>query len=407
MSIPTFTPFVYADQKRKDGTYNIKIRIVFKRKSRKIATGIFAHPSELTRSLKPKDAVLKNKIQAEILRIQDAVSEISAFSLRQMDITQLVEHITSSLADEGEFRLNFMEYWEDVVRRTKTGKPLANYLSALRSFRVFCGKDIYISDVTYNLLTGYEAHLVKTHGAKARAVSLYTSAVRYVFTQARLEFNDYDKNIMRIPHNPFERYRCPKQVKAAHRNIELELIQQMILRRAELEGRMRLAVDVYLISFALMGMNAPDLYDCKPAKDGIITYNRTKTRGRRDDDALHRVRIEPQAAGIIGEYSDRTGKKQFSFRHRYCKYTELSRAVNIGLKEYCDRYGLDKFTLYSARHSWATLARNQCGVDMGTIGKCLCHVSRTHVQEDTYVNFDWEEMWKANAKVLELFEWGN
>ena len=66
-----------------------------------------------------------------------------------------------------------------------------------------------------------------------------------------------------------------------------------------------------------------------------------------------------------------------------------------------DVNGIDKLTTYYARHSWATIARNECGVDRDTVNEALNHASRDKVT-DIYIARDWRRVWEANRKVLTL-----
>ena len=49
--------------------------------------------------------------------------------------------------------------------------------------------------------------------------------------------------------------------------------------------RRDLARDCFILSFCLMGMNSADLYNATEIKGEYITYTRTKTKDRRNDNA--------------------------------------------------------------------------------------------------------------------------
>ena len=50
-------------------------------------------------------------------------------------------------------------------------------------------------------------------------------------------------------------------------------VENMVDTRKQITGkRERRAVDAFLLSFALMGMNSPDLYSCSAPIKGVITY---------------------------------------------------------------------------------------------------------------------------------------
>lgn len=86
--------------------------------------------------------------------------------------------------------------------------------------------------------------------------------------------------------------------------------------------------------------------------------------------------------------------------------TTFEDAIRNGLKEYRKNYApLDKFTFYSARHSWATVARShECNVPMSIIDDCLAHVG-SHRIGDIYAKKDYSVLWEANEKVLGTFDW--
>ena len=64
----------------------------------------------------------------------------------------------------------------------------------------------------------------------------------------------------------------------------------------------------------------------------------------------------------------------------------------------------EPFTFYAARHSWATIARNDCRIDKATVDECLNHVGNMQLA-DVYIKKDWRIQWDVNKKVLDLFTW--
>jgi integrase len=229
------------------------------------------------------------------------------------------------------------------------------------------------------------------------------AALRHVYHSARLDYNDPDLNSFPIPNDPFEYYAVPKSPVPRHRDIPMEVIQLMIDTRKQYGSRVRIALDAFLISFGLCGMNAIDMFTCAKPKKGLLVYNRTKTKNRRDDKSEMRVMIEPCIKKIMDEYKDKD--RCFDFYKRYSSMESLHRALNAGLKIWAEKHKLDKFTFYSARHSWATIgAGKKCGISWDTISAGLCHVNPKRV-DAIYINQDWELIWDANKKILGLFKW--
>jgi hypothetical protein len=229
--------------------------------------------------------------------------------------------------------------------------------------------------------------------------------IRAIYKRARLEFNDPDLGIMRIPFDVFDYYKVPAMPAPEHRDIPMEWVQLMIDQRKGLSGRERKAIDAFLISFGLMGINTIDLYTCDKAKDGIAHYYRTKTTDKKDDKAEMYVRIEPCIMDIMRDYKGK--ERLFDFNLRHANVQSFITALNDGLRQWIKRNDLDKgFTFYSARHTWATIAASkQVGVDYAIVTEGLTHSDASRAMYKIYIRKDWERVWDANAKVLALFRW--
>ncbi len=406
-STVTISAVVTKQSLKKDGTYPIRIRVTFKRKYKLLSTNLVAEKRQLSRSLEITDPVLSDSVSTIVRQMRGAVNTLNPYELESMDVSDVVSRIEKALShDNGKaFSLDFPDYCEKVVAN-KSRAARMNYICAIHALSDFLGTAHFdISVISSSMMRRFEQHLRDKHGDSARAVTLYTSAIAAVHKKAREEFNNEESDEVNIK-NPFDYYKCPKRVfSAEHRDIDIEIVKQMLSMRDALIGRERLGVDLFLISFALMGMNTPDIYKCVKPKDGIITYNRTKTMNSRPDKAEMRVRIEPCVEPLLTEYKD-GGRLAFNFHERYSTYENLGRAANIGLKAFSERIGVPKIDFYSARHTWATIARSkQVNIDKSTVNDCLCHVDVSMRVTDIYVKKDWSLLWDANAKVLALFDW--
>lgn len=403
MARVTFAPVVYSQFKRKDGNYAVKMRITVNKQSKYITTSEVASSKQLTRSLSIKDPALIQRLRDLESKMRDAIAGLDMYTLENMNVDEVVAHMNKRIL--GDFRLEFCAFWTEAVADKPKGSR-ENYMVALHSFQKFLQADtIDISKVTSRLMREYEDWLTKKHGKGARAVTMYTAAVKHVHSLARKRYNNDELGEILI-RNPFEFYTPPKQKPTPHRNIDKSIIQTMIETRSQLEGRERRAVDAYLLSFALMGMNAPDLLSCKPPKDGILIYNRQKTRDRRGDHAEMHVQIDPRILPIYKEWAEVNGEAAFIFHRFHENHKQFTWALAKGLKQYRQRMGIPdgELDFYSARHTWASLAYS-IGIDKATINDCLCHVDEAMKVTDIYINKDWSILWEANRKVLDLFQW--
>ena len=107
-----------------------------------------------------------------------------------------------------------------------------------------------------------------------------------------------------------------------------------------------------------------------------------------------------------------SGSQLFNFADRYQHLEVFHDAVNTGLKSICkairgqeiQELGKTEFpenvTTNWARHTWATIARNDCGVNKDDVALCLGHVDTDNRVTDMYIKYDYSIIDGANRKVL-------
>jgi integrase len=178
-------------------------------------------------------------------------------------------------------------------------------------------------------------------------------------------------------------------------------MQRIISSQVDNEA-MRIALDIFIVSFGLMGANMADLYFAKPVQEEWV-YNRQKTMTRRADRAEMRVAIPEQMKPYLERLKGKGGW-WLNRLHEFASTKDFATArVNRCLKKWCEDNEVDVFTFYAARHTWASLARKE-GVDKSTIDDALGHKGSFQVA-DIYAEKAWGLIRDANRKVLELFTW--
>ena len=406
--------------RKADGTNFIRLRITHKRKSKYIKTNIAVNPEHMTRSGNLKHQGKIDLATDEVRKYRKVVDAMPTSASDVMDVAEVLRYVNAKLAEEEEFRLNFVTYGMSIAEKKKAS-TYDQYKVAMRCIVRYFGHEPDISEITVKSLRGFEEFIRKEPKMATRArkvkkeevkyksiisVIHHLSAVRSVYKAARLQFNEPDLGIFRLPVDPFDYYSVPKAPAPKHRDIPAEWVQMMIDQRKDLQGAERVGVDVFLISFGLMGINAVDLFSvAEKPKDGVLHYFRTKTTDSKDDRAEMFVRIEPCIADIIQDY---LGKDRvFNFYQMYNRNQGLTVAVNKGLKKWYTRNGIEKhFTLYAARHTWPTLAASKkLEIESSIITDALTHSDQSRAMDKVYTRKDWERVWDANAKVLGLFDW--
>lgn len=398
--------------RRKDGSRAIRVRINHGGKEARIASGIIAGEGDFTRGGKLKNPALLVACDDLVKRCRQACNEIGP-ALPGLDATALARAIVARLTGGDAFRLDFIAFTRKVAatRSAGTGKL---YASAINALARYTGRDsLDIGEVNAPLVQGFIDFLAsepsRRSGAtgdakRGRAVSLYIACLKAAHNEAKRAYNDEGAGIIRVPLSPFRDRRLPVERIPVKRAVSLEVLQRVIDDR-KLSGVESIARDAFLLSFALLGMNSVDLWACPSPVNGVISYNRAKTRSRRADGAPVKVRVE----GCINELVEaRRGKSRFAFnfRERYARPDTFNHAINDGLKKIGERAGVPGLTFYAARHSWATIARSSLvKADKATVHEALCHADPATRITDAYIDQDWSVVWEVNSKVTGLLDW--
>ncbi len=405
--------------KRADGTYNVRIRVTHNRDVRRISTKLYVTDEDISRkTLKIKNVRIIEQCNDLIKKCRDICAALG-FSIDMLAVDELVSTLKLKLEGGERFTLDFIQYMRDKAASMKksTGDTYSNAASALR--RYLAGVDLDISDINTAFLRSFEKFLQEEPSQRGnnrknnkketvhkggRAISKYLACVRAIHNMAKEEFNDEDRGVIRIPYSPFKTFTVKPQPKTRKRALTVPQVQAIIDIPYTDSTRFNLAKDCFILSFALIGINSVDMYHAKHPKKKILTYNRQKTESRRDDGAEMRVKLEGCIAALLEKYQDRT--HLFGFHKMYATPDTFNRAINIGLKLIGKEVGIDDLEFYAARHSWATIARSaEVGIDKATVHEALNHVDDAMKVTDIYIDRDWSVIWNANAKVLSLFDW--
>ncbi len=392
----------FLKNEKKDGSIPVKIRMIHNRTPRYFQTNIFVTKSQLDKKGNVKDDRIAQAIDSLVRQYRTIIAEIP--DAKYLTADEMAARVNAELDKEKGFRLDFFAY---TIKKTATmeRKTAEGYMSSIHALMRYVGREtLDVNEITYSFLIGFRDWLEAENGKGCRAASRYLSCLRHIHNLARDEFNDEDVGVSRIPRQPFKKGLIPPEPKTAHRVLTVDQMKALVAYEPVTE-RGRLAKDVFLLSFYLIGMNTIDIYYIikGDVKDGVLTYNRHKTDSVRMDNALMMVRVEPEAEEIMDR---RKGKKRMlDFADRYSDHRAFNNNINIGLKELGEAIGVPMLSSYYARHTWATIARNVCGVDFSTVHEALNHARRGADRiTDIYVERDFTRIWEANRKVLDIFK---
>lgn len=401
-----------------DGTYNVKIRFTLDRKVKRLSTNLFVTQQDLTKSLKFKeDTSIKREVDRLVLYYREQCLKLQ-LDQNHYSLDEIIEFLNGE--QEKQQTINFIKFSREWIAST-TIKGAPNYTTAINALVRFIGKEeLDINLITLDFLEDFKSFLNKEREIRTkrlmqqgkrvpsnRSLSLYLISIKKLFNEAKKRYNKKDKNLILIPNSPFIELEIPKQEATRKRAISADIIKKVwklpykdMKKGYKATCRYNLAKDCFILSFCLMGMNSADLYNATEMKGNTITYNRTKTKDRRLDKAQMKVDIPKLAQPLIEKYKDKTGKRLFNFYQYYVDEKGFNKAINYGLKEIGRLLEIDDLEYYAARHSWATIALNKVGIDKYTVHAALNHVDETMRVTDIYIERDFANENRANAKVV-------
>lgn len=407
----TFKAEVYAHQKRADGTYNIKIRVIHQKQKKYLPTPYYVYKEDLTRTFKLKNQHYIDECEVVIRKYRGICDRLGE-RIKTMTVDQVVDYINRGSQDDY-FDLDIVAYGRLIAKNMHDTEHHGNaltYENAINNLVKFTGREsVSIREITTRFVNDWIKWIQEQPSRDKRkkgnrAQSLYPSTIRAVHNRAKEEYNDEEVGLIRIPLSPFKK--LPKVSPSRKRALELDQLQKLITAEYTLilqpgNNRFNFSKDIFLLSFGLVGMNAVDLYYCDSFKNDRITYQRTKTKNRRDDKAEISIRVEPELKAIFEKYRDPSGERVFNFYKSYSSANAFSVALNKGLKKIGNSLGIDDLEFYAARHTWATIAANEAGVDKFTVHTALNHVDEKMRVTDIYIKKSWDPIDKANRQVLE------
>lgn len=405
-------------EQKLDGTYNVKLRFTLDRKVKRLSTSLFVTSKDLSKDLKIKQSSpFRQEVDNLIRSYQEKCAKLQ-LDLNRYTIDEIMDYLDRE--HQKQQTIDFIKFSREWIAST-TIKGAPNYTTAINALVRFIGKEeLDINLITTDFLESFKAFLNKEREARTkkllqqgkrvpsnRCLSLYLVSIKKLFKEAQKKYNKGEKNLILIPNNPFIDFEIPKQEATRKRAIPADIIKKVwklpykdMKKGYKSTCRYNLAKDCFILSFCLMGINSADLYNATEMVNNTIIYNRTKTKDRRLDNAQMKVDIPKIILPLIEKYRDKSGKRLFNFYQYYADEKGFNKAINYGLKEIGAILGVDDLEYYAARHSWATIALNKVGIDKYIVHAALNHIDESMKVTDIYIERDFVNENKANAKVV-------
>lgn len=399
----TFKAVVMRHQKRRDGKYPVSIRLTHNKKSAYLSTGLYVTGKQInSKTFEIKDQFVIERTNKTIREYERCLLRYGTTELQNTPIIK-IKGVLSALNDS----LDYFQFCDELIEKDyQRTQPLRHALRIVKEEMMI--EQMYATDFTSSFLRRFKETLdtrdVGTKRGTERKMSQktkrgYLTAICSSFRKMKERYNT--EFFQRISHDPFiglEMYKEPQTKKRSMSVAELRMFFNYKSKTKEIER----ALDVMRISFCLCGMNVADIYtmekSCYDERTGRITYQRRKTRTQRADGALSSIKVQPEMEDVFRKYLAKSGNLLFDFGVSL-SMVNFSHKTCEAIRKLSKRLGLRSMSPYWFRHTWATVARNKCGVSKDDIDLCLNHTG-SNPMADVYIDYDWSIIDKANRKVL-------
>lgn len=313
---------------------------------------------------------LRDRIRWDVERITRIIQYLDS---------KRIEYVADDVVDEfnryiRKYSLfNFMESLIVQMKQNGRNGTADNYRSAVNSFKKFRNnEDVMLDVLNTELIECYESWM-KNKGVTPNTTSFYMRILRAVYNRAVDDDFIVDKK-------PFRRVYTGTE-KTVKRALPFNLIKQIKQLNLSLIPQVDFARDMFLMSFYLRGMSFVDMAFLKKAdlRNGTIIYRRRKTGKQLT------IAWEAPMQKLLDKYPE---NKTDYLLPIICSavisdrkaYKNVGYNINHNLKQVAKLINLNApLTLYVARHSWATAAKQQ-GASISTISEALGHDNETTTQ---------------------------
>lgn len=362
----------------KKGTYPVKIKVYFQGKPKYYPTGICMSTKEeleeVLESKSKKNIEIQDIIHKEFNRISKNINilvERGTFSFSNLN-NMLGKNIGGTLNEMISAKIKELENEE------KFGTS-AFYKGTLSLLKRYIKHDVPIKEVTVEWLNGLEKFILKT--ANQTTVAMNMRNIRATMNIAK------QVGVIRESDYPFGRGKY--QIKESSGKKKALNKKQLKAIAEYSDGSMTTEFyrDLWLFIYFCNGLDVADLISLKfsDIQNGEISFIRKKTKDRTRDVKRIYAAITPEMYSIINKWGNDPKKSIYIFpflkpgdsawEHEK-KKKNLTKLINKRMKMIGEKLNLGKITTYVARHTYATVLRNE-GVPISIISPMLGHSSVT------------------------------
>jgi len=382
-----------------DKSYPLVIRFAINRNTNQVSTGftlLISEWDQKNQQVKPKSrsiditsSKLNHLLETKYVSIREYFADlVEKDALTLTPVSVMKEKVKSIFQGSKVQTVDTFDFINQQMKITLEANQIGSYKvmkGLLNSLKNYSNIDnLPFSSIDYSFLKGYETKHF-SRGSKQGSLSVYMRALRSIYNKA------IKHGLVDEKHYPFSSYKIKSGTSEKRALTKEDFIKLMNVELKE-NSALGIARNYYLASFMLRGMNWIDLCNLKRknfTKDWKrVSYVRKKTK------KPFNLSVFPELIEVIlslrkqknisdDDYVFPVIDDTLSEIEKSIKIMNRRKKINIYLKSLADHLSIDRFTIYSARHTWATLGKFN-GMPTAVIQESLGHSTEEMTQ--TYLN---------------------
>lgn len=374
----------------KNGKHKIRIAIGHKRVTKYLVTRFVVDSPDNLRDGQVVDIPNASRINVKLRNLLNSYEEaLDRINANSYTCAQLVDYL-SNIRQQGStsFSEATESYIADLIREGR-GSTAELYQRTCNYFADFTGIDIMLDGITPRTVKEFDLYL------RDRGLNPVTRGTHMVHLKAVINRAIRDKKVSYDTH-PFEYYEKPE---GNIRELDISVEDVRLIRDAEVaEKSLRMARDLFMLSYYLGGINLVDLMQINFKGRTTIEYIRQKSKNTKKGDKKVSFTIPEEAWPIIQRWTGKNGKLDFGYKYTYDNFRKYVTHEIVRLGK---RLGIQQHVVYySARKSFVQHGF-ELGIPLETLEYCIGQSMKANRPIFNYVKIMRKHADEAIRKILD------
>lgn len=344
----------------KSGKHKIRIAIGHKQETRYLVTRFNIDDLSQFKDGQvvgiPNASYVNMKLRSILNSYQEALDRISTQSYT---CAQVVEYLSNIKQGAAPFSSASTDY---IINMEKEGRKSTAelYRRTCRYFNDFIKLDVMLDGITPRTIKEFDIYLKNEKNLNPVTRGTHMAHLKAILNQAVR-----DKKVSYDTH-PFEYYEKPEG-NIRELDISVDEVKQ-IRDSTPKEKSLRMARDLFMLSYYLGGINLIDLMQFNFKNRDTIEYIREKSKNTKKGDKKISFSIPEEAKPIIKEWMGKNGKLNFGYKYTYDNFRKF---VTKEIKRLAENIGIESHVVYySARKSFVQHGF-ELGISLETLEYCI------------------------------------